>query len=354
MRTAFLTSVLPSKIAAYWRARASQWQQARIPAGKHRLNARSVFILPTKQGGYLALFLVAMLLACINYNLSLGYMLTFFVFSVGLGAMSRTHQNLLGLECVLLAPAQADTPCFAGSSAVITFELCNTTGLDKQAIVIDFMLHPSMTPPSSAPPIQDLGLALEAGKTAQSQRFLASTRRGLHAVPPIKISSTYPLGLWRAWSYVFHPSVQTHGLWVFPAPRTPLPLMPSLASYGAATAARAVEFSTSGDAVSHIEAADTAPARSIHWPSVAKGQLAQRVLENEAPVSTPVQLDLKGCTVSGIEAQLEQLCAGVLHCQSHRIPFVLALGAQRIPSQGEARCDTAHTAACLQALALYE
>jgi hypothetical protein len=96
-----------------------RWLKKRITEGSHTLNSRSVFIMPTRQGFYLLLFLIAMLIGCINYNLSLGYLLTFFIFSIGLGAMYRTHQNLLGM-CIELLPT---SPVFSGELCILKLKL---------------------------------------------------------------------------------------------------------------------------------------------------------------------------------------------------------------------------------------
>lgn len=291
-----------------------------------------------------------MLLACINYNLSLGYMLTFFVFSVALGAMSRTHQNLVGLECSFTSITQKNDFCYVGDAAHVEFQLRNTARLDKRAITVGFKSGHGF----SAHIDEHLTLSPSAGATSKGHLELRGLPRGLHAAPPLTIASTYPLGIWRAWSYVFHPGAQTHGIWIFPAPRTPLPNLLHLGASDSTNSVIAPLLGTQGDAVSHVEAAESAPARNIHWPSVAKGQLAQRVLEDQTLEANRVEFGFAGCTVQGLEAQLEQLCAGVLHCQAQGIAFTLKLNGLCIPASGEARCDAAHVLACLQALALHE
>ncbi len=296
----------------------------------------------------MALFLIAMLLACINYNLSLGYMLTFFVFATALGAMSRTHQNLVGLRCELL-PLVASHHLFAGDTAQLSVQLHNTTRLEKLAINLQFKHEKARQEALTHPK-----LTMAAGETRTVRIALPCPKRGLHTVPTFTLASDYPLGLWRAWSYVYHPKESTHSVWVLPEPRTPLPHRPALSADRSEAATSRAQYSVQGDAVSHIETVESASARTIHWPSVAKGQLAQRVLDGESKASRQVMLSLAACTQSGLEAQLGQLCAGVLHCQAQGIYFVLQLGEMTLPANGEARCDAAHVTACLRALAIYE
>ena len=74
---------------------------------------RRIFILPTRQGYVFALTLLVMLLASINYQLSLGFILTFLLASMAGVAMLHTWRNLAHLK---LRPGRCD-PVFAGEAA---------------------------------------------------------------------------------------------------------------------------------------------------------------------------------------------------------------------------------------------
>jgi hypothetical protein len=326
---------------AWWKTKQSTWMHTRIAAGAHTLGKRSVFILPTRQGVYLAFFLLAMLLACINYNLSLGYMLTFFVFSVTLGAMHRTHQNLLGTRMEVL-PVEA---VFAGEMLKLPFTIENPSAQVKHA------LHTA--PRGDKTNLHTHQCSLPSKAQAALSLSLAPLPRGTHHLPTLEISSRYPLGLWRAWSYVFPLGTVT----VYPEPKSPLPHLLALPQQLSSAAVHiASTRDTQGDAVSHIENSASATARSIHWPALAKGQLAQRILENDAPppIAQGVLLSLAGCTVVGLEAQLSQLCFAIQHCETHGVPFVMQLGGVNYPSSEQASSAPAHVQQCLQALAAYE
>lgn len=324
---------------AYWKAKQQSWMHMRVAAGSHTLGKRSVFIMPTRQGVYLAFFLFAMLLACINYNLSLGYMLTFFVFSVALGAMHRTHQNLLGTRIEPL-PAAA---VFAGESVTLPFAVENPSKLVKHALLI--------TRRSDKTAQRSVQCSLPSKAQTAPSLTLALLPRGIHALPTLEISSRYPLGLWRAWSYAIPLGTVT----VYPEPKSPLPQLQALPQQHSSAAIHiASTRDAQGDAVSHIENAASATARSIHWPALAKGQLAQRILENDSPITQGVMLSLAGCTVAGIEAQLSQLCFAIQHCEANGVPFVMQLGGVTYPSSEQASSAPTHVQQCLQALAAYE
>jgi len=82
------------------RARVQRFlQRPRTPReGRIRLDRNHVYILPTAAGGGFALLLVVMLLTSLNYNVSLGFLLTFVLAGVGASAMWQTHRNLVDLE----------------------------------------------------------------------------------------------------------------------------------------------------------------------------------------------------------------------------------------------------------------
>ena len=99
--------------AAFTRARFRTWWQARLPrTDTQTLTQGNVYILPTKAGWMFALTLMVLLLASINYQLNLGYVLTFLLAGSGVVSMHVTHGTLRGLTLHLrpVAPAFCRRP----------------------------------------------------------------------------------------------------------------------------------------------------------------------------------------------------------------------------------------------------
>ncbi|HXH02598.1 MAG TPA: DUF58 domain-containing protein, partial [Candidatus Competibacteraceae bacterium] len=94
----------------FWR-----WFDRRHPprADAVVLSRRRLYILPSGYGYVFGLMLCVLFLWSINYNSSMGFVLTFWLAAMALNVMWRTHANLLGLR---VAPAGAD-PVFAGQQA---------------------------------------------------------------------------------------------------------------------------------------------------------------------------------------------------------------------------------------------
>jgi len=67
------------------------------------LNHRRIFILPNKAGLSLAVVILLMLIASINYNNSLGFVFTFLLASAAQASTFYTYKNLSGL---LISPTK--------------------------------------------------------------------------------------------------------------------------------------------------------------------------------------------------------------------------------------------------------
>ena len=81
------------------------------------LRHRRIYILPTRRGLALIVTLAIMLVASMNYALSLGFALTFVVSGLVASALLKTYRNLSGIAVSPLAAGEA----FAGTA--LTFSL---------------------------------------------------------------------------------------------------------------------------------------------------------------------------------------------------------------------------------------
>ena len=78
-----------------------------LPATKKIcLDRRRIYILPSRNGMIFSLVLLVILVGSINYQNSMGYLLTFITLSIMLLGMIATHQNLNHL-CITVNHAQS-------------------------------------------------------------------------------------------------------------------------------------------------------------------------------------------------------------------------------------------------------
>src|SRR6476469_286700 len=96
------------------------WFQARLPVQDTQLlTQRNVYILPTPAGWMLAVTLLTLLVASINFELNLGYLLTFLLAGSALAGMHVGHATLRGIALHLAQPE----PAFAGRAARLQVQL---------------------------------------------------------------------------------------------------------------------------------------------------------------------------------------------------------------------------------------
>ena len=118
-----MQAVLPNPLwhpVQHARARVQRFWVSRLrPSDSITLTQRTVYILPTRPGWMLAVTLLVLLIASINYQLNLGYVLTFLLAGCVVVGMHVCHGTLRGLTLHLTTPE----PCFAGGVAGIPIHL---------------------------------------------------------------------------------------------------------------------------------------------------------------------------------------------------------------------------------------
>ena len=85
------------------------------------LTQRRIFILPTRTGYFFAFVLLLLLIASINYSLSLGFLLTFLLAGMGSVSMLHTFRNLAQLS---ISPGKVEA-VFAGDTAQFSIVFAN-------------------------------------------------------------------------------------------------------------------------------------------------------------------------------------------------------------------------------------
>ena len=100
------------------------WQGRHRPAEQWHLSQRNIYIVPTRAGLFFGVTLMVLLIASINYQLNLGYALTFLLAGSALASMHMTHNSLRGLTL----HARPPSPVFAGDRATLEVARRQTLG----------------------------------------------------------------------------------------------------------------------------------------------------------------------------------------------------------------------------------
>jgi uncharacterized protein (DUF58 family) len=320
-----------------WRHRLRQWFYSRLPrTDTLTLTQRNVYILPTRAGWMLAFTLLLLLVGSINYQLNLGYLLTFLLTGAALVGMHVCHGNLRGLSLQMAAPA----PVHAGQAIALDIHLHNPGARVRWGIGLGVL---------ATPPVADVALVwtdVPAQGLATAQVAWATAQRGRHTLPALTAVTLFPLGTFRVWT-VWRPAVQAL---VYPAPEPrppPLPQGEPLPDPGGGARVQAAdEF----EGVRAYRRGDAQ--RQVVWKRAAQSFSAGRDdLVSRDSVSQrrrPIWLDVDRCGVGGLEARLSRLTAWVLMAEPLGLDYGLRLpGTDIAPDHGPA-----HRARCLEALAL--
>ena len=285
---------------------------------------RRIFILPTRQGYIFAFTVLILLLASINYALSLGFVLTFLLVSMAGVAMLHTWRNLAHLK---LRPGRCD-PVFAGETAHfgVTVE---TPAQTRFAI--------AMRRKGEEPVYADVAPA----ETAAIMLPVATPRRGLLRCGRLEIFTRYPVGLFHAWSYVeFNLNVI-----VYPRP-DPHAGTPPAQSRSASEEGIPVAGDEEFNMLRSYRPGD-AP-KLIAWKALAREQ-GLLTKEFSATASSELWLDWDEAHAADVEARLSVLAHWVLQAERFGQSYGLRIpGTVIAPGRGEA-----HRTRCLEALALF-
>ncbi|MDR2991470.1 MAG: DUF58 domain-containing protein [Burkholderiaceae bacterium] len=316
-----------------WRARLRAWWLERMAAADSiTLVQRRVYILPTHAGLLLTATLAVLLIASINYQLNLGYLLTFLLAGCAAAGMAVCHGNLRGLT-LQAAPPQ---PVFAGSLALLDVRLINARRRARLAIG----LARYGVPAQRGQPIPWAWADVPGQGEAALRISWLPPRRGLWPVPPLTVETRYPLGTFRVWA-VWRPAAR---VLVYPAPETPCPPLPRgqpVAGAGPATSARASgEF----DGVRAYRRGD--PMKLLVWKKYARsGELIAR--DTQTQQRQALWLDFARTGALAPEQRLSRLTAWVLAADAQGLDYGLRLpGLDIVPANGSAQ-----RLRCLEALA---
>ena len=301
------------------------WLDRRQPeTPREVLSRRNLYIFPSPQFlGFLTVTLMIWL-AGTNYENNLVLVLAFFMLAIFVSTIFRTHANLSGLE---IAVAGYE-PVFAGDPIAINLHVENPTGTDHLRVFLKW---------GSA---QAVVLDVPAKKTVAATIRMPAETRGWYKAERLRVETTYPLGILRAWSW---PKMQLRAL-VYPR--------------AIAAEPTSGDQSEGGEGQSHKRGIDDfggleewrpgVSAQRIAWKQYSAGKgLLEKTFE--AQTLNPEWLDWENYSGLGTEQRLSALCAKILEMEALGQHYGLRIpGKVFPPSQGDV-----HLHKLLSALAVF-
>jgi len=291
------------------------------------LGQRRVYILPTGGGLMFGVTILLMLVGSINYNLSLGYVLVFLLTGNGMVSMLHTWRNLARIA---VRPGKA-APVFAGELAGFRVQVENPGSLSRMSLAIQL--------PGRQPEYFDVA----AGASKEVEVRTPAAMRGRLYPGRLRIFTTYPLGLFYAWSVV---DLDMYCL-IYPKPEPgniSLPPAQSASAEGSANGTGEDDF----DGLRTFHPGDSP--RRIAWKAFARNEIFLSK-QFSGSAAAELWLDFGGIpNALGVEAKLSRLARWVIESEAAGLRYGLRLpGSDYDPDSGAAHRDR-----CLQALALYK
>lgn len=288
-----------------------------------RLDRRRVYVLPTRFGLFFATLVFAMLLGALNYNNNPALLLALLLGATGLASLIAAHLQLSGLGI----GAVSAEPVAAGATLSLHLSLSSKAARARRGLQLRCREAQATA-------------SLAGIEPAVATLELKTARRGWLDPGRIRISTTQPLGLALAWSWIWPDTP----VLVYPPAESQGPPLPP--GDGNASHAR---LHPAGDDVHHLRGYRVGdPRRAIAWkPSARRDTLLVR--EYEQPLAVEVTLDWRTLSQLPYELRIRRLAHWVdLAERENRryrllVPGCPALG----PAQG-----LVHRHLCLRALAL--
>jgi len=290
------------------------------------LDRRRVYVPPARFRPFYASLVPVMVIGALNYNNNPALLLALLLAGAGLASLVAAQLQLTGLRIVAIDAE----PVPAGAPLTLRVHAQADPDRRRRGLLVD---DETGVVPGRAP------LNLDAGH-GEAELQLPTVVRGWLDVPRLRVSTTRPLGLARAWGYVWPEAP----VLVYPAPEPHGPPLPT--GSGEQVQSR---LHPAGDDVHHLRGYRSGDARrAIAWkPSARRDTLLVR--EYEQPLGADVALEWRALAGLAWEGRIARLARWVDEAERDGRRYRLSLPGQ--PDLGSAH-GAPHRHACLRALAL--
>lgn len=288
------------------RERWQAWWQSRLPrTDTLRLGQRNIYILPTRAGLMFATTVLILLVTSINFQLNLGYALTFLLAGSALVSMHQTHNNLRGLNLQLRPPA--DTT----QGEATPLEILLSQGLGGKGLQARYGIGLRLV---NAPEETRVWADLPDSGPSLTQLQCLQTRRGVHPLDAVHIETRFPMGLFRAWA-IWRPAST---VWVYPRPEADPPPIPAGQALDGGASSRPSNREDAGDltGVRPYRAGD--PPQRLAWKKAAAAMATGSELISRCSdglEAGEVWLDEADCAGLALEQRLSRLAGWALAIQ---------------------------------------
>ena len=296
-----------------------------------KADRKRIYILPTRFGLVFIIGAILMILIGASYQNNLVNLLAYFMLSLIFIAMFQTHANLTRISV-----ANVETEGgFAGTEVVFTTTLLNESDTPRFALEADYAKLQILSRYENHQPLLGRG-------TLKLRTSYRADQRGRFELKRVKLSTSYPLGLFRAWIW----QVVDKSYFVYPERKSirPLPAPALTSETGIATTGEAGD-----DFHGHRRFATGDSAKHIDWKARARGRplLVKQFTGGDTGAH---ELDWARLSSLSDEDRLSQLAEWIDLIRKTKSPYSLKLpGTNVAASQG-----LQHSIRCLELLAAFQ
>lgn len=287
------------------------------------LDRRRIYVLPTRFGLFFAILVSTMLLGALNYNNNPALLLALLLGATAMASLIFAHLQLAGLRVEALSAE----PVPVGTPLRLHVALASRDARARHGLRLDAGdEHTFSIMPAAEGHVVELSLP--------------TRRRGWYDLDRVRLSTTQPLGLARAWAWVWPDAP----LLVYPAAEVQGPPLPHADDGGTRT-----RLDPAGEDVHQLRNYRAGDARrAIAWkPSARRGQLLVR--DYEQPLGRDIDLDWEALATLPHERRIQRLAHWIESAEREGLRYRLRVPGQPVlgPASGPA-----HRHLCLRALAL--
>lgn len=312
--------------SASLRQRLRMWALRRqgIDRPPFTLRSRRIYILPTRAGWTFAGLIGVMFIAGMNYGNGLALLFTFWLAGFALVAMVQTQRTLARTQ----VSGIACTPAFAGDAVQVRLQL-----QAARAQIGD--LHLGVDMPGGTE-----STSSDQGSEGTVLLSIPVQQRGRWQLPPLRLHSTAPFGLFQTWTWL----AIEDGTTVYPRPSGTLPV-PETAGDSTGTSQR----HQGQDELAWLrDFRDGDSPRQVAWKAYARGA-PLLVREYRGLSAQRLEFDFAALTNPDVEARLSQLARWILDAETRGESWVLRMpGFAPLTGAG-----SDHRTRCLTLLALH-
>ncbi|WP_293909514.1 DUF58 domain-containing protein [Deinococcus sp.] len=307
-----MTQIPSSPTRSRLRERLSEWasddgnadagQGITIASATHF--SRGPRVYPTRFGAAFLGASVLTLIGCVNYQLSLGYLVTFLMLGLWVVGAVSASRSLSGLTLRAAAPESA----WAGQDAAFALRVHNPSGQQRTGLRI--RAHRPRTASITR-------VDLPGNTETITEVLIHAARRGPLTLPRLRLEARDLLGLWRGVTY---PLLSAEAL-VYPAPEQGAPPLPGVRA-GEGSGEKRMPGQEDFSGIRAYVSGD-AP-RLMAWRQSARtGELQTKLFD--APASLSLRLSFADIRGLDTEQRLSRLSAWVLRARSQDARYRLEL-----------------------------